>query len=190
MGTLRLTGGALRSRSVRTPAGRAVRPTPARVKEALFSILSEQVVDASVLDVFAGTGALGFEALSRGAAHATFVEAHRPTADALRAAARDLGVSERATIVVLPAERAARVVDGRFDLVFADPPYEQPFPAAAFATLRARGAIDERSLIVYEHSAREPAPSDPAFRVERTAVYGAVALAFLRTGASPEPEPA
>jgi len=150
----------------------------------LFSILSEQVVDANVLDVFAGTGALGFEALSRGAAHATFVEQHRPTADALRAAAAELGVSDRATIVPLPAERAARVVAGRFDLVFADPPYAQPFPAAAFAALRERGAIDERSLIVYEHSARQAAPLDPAFRVERTAVYGEVALAFLRPEAA------
>jgi 16S rRNA (guanine966-N2)-methyltransferase len=150
----------------------------------LFSILSEQVVDANVLDVFAGTGALGFEALSRGAAHATFVEQHRPTADALRVAAADLGVSDRATIVALPAERAARVVAGRFDLVFADPPYAQPFPAAAFAALRERGAIDERSLIVYEHSARQAAPHDPAFRVERTAVYGEVALAFLRPEAA------
>ncbi len=184
MGTLRLTGGTLRSRSVRTPAGRAVRPTPARVKEALFSILSVQVVNASVLDLFAGTGALGFEALSRGAAHATFVEQHRPTADALRAAAADLGLADRATIVTLPAERAARMLDGRFDLVFADPPYAQPFPAAAFVALRARGAIDERSLIVYEHSAQEAAPQDPAFRVERTAVYGAVALAFLRAVAA------
>ena len=184
MGTLKLTGGALRSRSVRTPTGRAVRPTPARVKEALFAILSERVIDANVLDVFAGTGALGFEALSRGAAHATFVEAHRPTAAALRTAAGDLGLADRTTVVPLPAEKAARMVAGRFDLVFADPPYAQAFPATAFATLRARGAIDERSLIVYEHSARAAAPHDPAFRVERTAVYGEVALAFLRPAAA------
>jgi 16S rRNA (guanine966-N2)-methyltransferase len=150
----------------------------------LFSILSEQVVGANVLDVFAGTGALGFEALSRGAAHATFVEQHRPTADALRVAAAELGLGDRTTIVPLPAERAARVVSGRFDLVFADPPYAQPFPAAAFAALRERGAIDEESLIVYEHSARQAAPRDPAFRVERTAVYGEVALAFLRPEAA------
>ena len=184
MGTLRLTGGALRSRSVRTPSGRAVRPTPARVKEALFSILSEQVVDANVLDVFAGTGALGFESLSRGAAHATFVEQHRPTADALRGTAEDLGVADRTTVISLSTERAARVVEGRYDLVLADPPYAQPYPAATFATLRERGAIDERSLVVYEHSARQAAPVDPAFRVERTAVYGEVALAFLRPEAA------
>jgi 16S rRNA (guanine966-N2)-methyltransferase len=150
----------------------------------LFSILSERVLDAAVLDLFAGTGALGFEALSRGAAHATFVEAHRPTAVALRVAAADLGLTDRATVIASTAERAASAVSGRFDLVFADPPYVQPFPASAFATLRARGAIDERSLVVYEHSARQPAPVDPAFRLERTAVYGEVALAFLRPEAA------
>jgi 16S rRNA (guanine966-N2)-methyltransferase len=184
MGTLRLTGGTLRSRSVRTPSGRAVRPTPARVKEALFSILADRLDDANVLDLFAGTGALGFEALSRGAAHATFVEQHRPTADALRGTAQALGLTDRTTVLALSTERAARMVEGRYDLVFADPPYEQPYPAAAFATLRDRGAIDERSLVVYEHSSRLAAPSDPAFRVQRAAAYGAVALAFL------QPEPA
>jgi 16S rRNA G966 N2-methylase RsmD len=76
------------------------------------------------------------------------------------------------------------MVDGRYDLVFADPPYAQDYPAAAFATLRKRGAIDERSLVVYEHSSRLPAPSDPGFSLQRAAVYGEVALAFL------QPEPA
>ncbi len=185
MGTLRLTGGTLRSRSVKTPTGRAVRPTPARVKEALFSILADRIADANVLDLFAGTvGALGFEALSRGAAHATFVEQHRPTADALRGTAQALGLAERTTVLALPADRAARTVEGRYDLVFADPPYAQPYPAATFAALRERGAIDEASLVVYEHSSREQAPSDPAFRLQRAAVYGEVALAFLH------PEPA
>jgi 16S rRNA (guanine966-N2)-methyltransferase len=184
MGTLRLTGGTLRSRSVKTPSGRAVRPTPARVKEALFSILADRLADANVLDLFAGTGALGFEALSRGAAHATFVEQHRPTADALRGAAQALGVSDRTTVLAMPTDRAARMVAGRYDIVFADPPYAHAYPATIFATLRERGAIDERSVVVYEHSSRLPAPSDPAFQLQREAAYGEVALAFL------QPEPA
>jgi 16S rRNA (guanine966-N2)-methyltransferase len=179
MGTLRLTGGTLRSRSVRTPSGRAVRPTPARVKEALFSILADRLAGANVLDLFAGTGSLGFEALSRGAAHATFVEHHRPTADALRANAAALGLTDRITIITLPAERATRLIEGRYDLVFADPPYAQMYPGAAFAALRERGAIDARSLVIYEHSAHAGAPVDPAFPIARTATYGEVALAFL-----------
>jgi 16S rRNA (guanine966-N2)-methyltransferase len=145
----------------------------------LFSILGARVDGADVLDLFAGTGALGFEALSRGAARVTFVEQHRPTAEALRDAARTLGLAERTTVIAARAARAARVVAGRFDLVFADPPYAQPYPGTTFATLRERGAIDERSLIVYEHSARDAAPADPAFPVQRIASYGEVALAFL-----------
>jgi 16S rRNA (guanine966-N2)-methyltransferase len=168
---------------VRTPSGRAVRPTPARVKEALFSILADRVSDARVLDLFAGSGALGFEALSRGAAYVTFVEAHKPTAHALRAAAGDLGLAERSDVIALPAERAAKVVAGRFDVVFADPPYAQPFPLAAFRTLQERASIDAESLIVYEHSARIDAPQFAGFTVERTARYGEVALAFVRVAA-------
>jgi 16S rRNA (guanine966-N2)-methyltransferase len=180
MGTLTITGGTLRSRRVSTPAGRDVRPTPARVKEALFSILGSRLDGARVLDLFAGTGALGFESLSRGAAHVTFVERHRPTAEALRATARVLGVTERAAVVNAPAERAARVVEGRYDLVFADPPYAQPYPAAAFAALRERGAIDPQTTVVYEHAGRENPPQDPQMTLERSARYGDVALAFLR----------
>ena len=183
MGTLTITGGTLRSRRVSTPSGRGVRPTPARVKEALFSILGARVERARVLDLFAGSGALGFESLSRGASHVTFVERHRPTADALRVTARELGVAEHVAVIATPAERAARIVEGRFDLVFADPPYAQAYPASTFATLRERGAIDERSLVVYEHSSRLEAPADPGFKVERTATYGEVSLAFL----APEP---
>ncbi len=180
MGTLTITGGTLRSRRVPTPPGRAVRPTPARVKEALFSILGARVGDARVLDLFAGSGALGFESLSRGAAHVTFVEKHRATADALRAAARELGVAEQVDVIAAPAERAVRAVAGRYDLVFADPPYAQPYPHAAMTTLRERRAIDAQTTVVFEHSARQAAPADPQMHVERAERYGEVALAFLR----------
>jgi 16S rRNA (guanine966-N2)-methyltransferase len=180
MGTLTITGGTLRSRRVPSPPGRAVRPTPARVKEALFSILGSRIDDARVLDLFAGSGALGFESLSRGAAHVTFVEKDRPTADALRTAARDLGVAERVLVIAAPAERAVAAVRGRYDLVFADPPYEHPYPSAIFDTLRARHAIDPATTVVYEHSARGAAPCDPAMALERTERYGEVALAFMR----------
>jgi 16S rRNA (guanine966-N2)-methyltransferase len=149
----------------------------------LFSILADRLENANVLDLFAGTGALGFEALSRGAAHATFVEQHRPTAAALRGTAQALGLTDRTTVLALSTERAARMVAGRFDLVFADPPYAQAYPAETFAVLRERGSIDERSLVVYEHSSRLPAPVDPGFTLQRAAVYGEVALAFLQ----PEP---
>jgi 16S rRNA (guanine966-N2)-methyltransferase len=180
MGTLTITGGTLRSRRVPSPPGRAVRPTPARVKEALFSILGSRVDDAQVLDLFAGSGALGFESLSRGAQHVTFVEKHRLTAETLRDTARALGVAEQVDIVNAPAERAVRALDGRYDLVFADPPYRHEYPLDAFEALRARRAIDPNTTVVYEHSAREAAPSVTGMGLERIERYGEVALEFLR----------
>jgi 16S rRNA (guanine966-N2)-methyltransferase len=185
MGTLTITGGTLRSRRVPTPPGRAVRPTPSRVKEALFSILASRLADATVLDLFAGSGALGFEALSRGAAAVTFVESDARTAQALRDTASVLGLSPRVTVHTAPALRAVSRIAGRYDLVFADPPYAQPYPADVFAALNARGAIDAATTIVYEHAARTPAPADAAMIVERCETYGEVALAFLHPAAVP-----
>jgi 16S rRNA (guanine966-N2)-methyltransferase len=168
---------------VSAPSGRAVRPTPSRVKEALFSILGSRIADARILDLFAGSGALGFEALSRGAARVTFVESHRQTAAALMRTARDLGVAERCTVVAAAAERVVARLLGPYDIVFADPPYALPYPAAIFARLRDAGALDPSCLVVYEHSAAAAAPVDPRFELRRTAVYGAVALSFLAAAA-------
>jgi 16S rRNA (guanine966-N2)-methyltransferase len=180
---MRLTGGDLRSRVIRSPQGAAIRPTPGRVKEALFSIVGDAVIEARVLDLFAGTGAVGFEALSRGAAHATFVELHAPTAQAIREAARELGVERRATVVCSPAERAVARLAGRFDFVYADPPYALPPPHLTFGTLRERRAIDERSTVVYERRENAPAFASPGFTTVRAARYGEVLLQFLRVDA-------
>ena len=162
------------------PSGRAVRPTPGRVKEALFSILGKRIVDARILDLFAGSGALGFEALSRGAAHVTFVESDRRTAAALRSTAESLALGDRCIVMAVPAERVAARLRERYDVVFADPPYARPYPAALFAQLRGGGAIDADTLVVYEHSATQAVAVDVRFEVVRTARYGAVALAFLK----------
>ncbi len=181
MGTLTITGGTLRSRRVPTPPGRAVRPTPARVKEALFSILGSRVDDASVLDLFAGSGALGFESLSRGAAHVTFVEKHRPTADALRAAARDLGVADARR----RDRRAGRTRRARRRRPLRPRLRRPAVRATTIPPPRSRRCANaarstNATTVVYEHSSREPAPADPAMRVERTERYGEVALEFMR----------
>jgi len=180
---MRLTGGSLRSRVIRSPQGAAIRPTPGRVKEALFSIVGEAVVDARVLDLYAGSGAIGFEALSRGAAHVTFVELHAPTAQAIRHAALELGLEKRATVVCAPAEKAASRLGGRFDFVYADPPYALPPPHLTFATLRMRAAIDATTTVVYERRESGPAFASPGFTTTREARYGEVSLQFLRVDA-------
>ena len=179
---MRVSGGDLRSRELRVPRGRTIRPTPGRVKEALFSILGDRVQGARVLDLFAGTGAIGFEALSRGAAHATFVESSRPTAERIRAAAVRLGVADRTTVIAAAAERACAALAGPFDIVYADPPYMAPPPAAAVAALRSSGAIVGDTLVVYEHRARA-AGEVPGLVSRRTARYGEVALEFMAVAA-------
>ncbi len=179
---MRVSGGELRSRQIRVPRGRTIRPTPGRVKEALFSIVGPRLLDAAVLDLYAGTGAIGFEALSRGAAHATFVEAHAPTARQLRRTASILGVAERTTVVAAPAERAARALVGPFDFVYADPPYADGPPAAALAALRASGAIGPETLVVYEHRPGTVDLAAAGLVTRRTVRYGDVALDFLTAG--------
>ena len=179
---MRVSGGALRSREIAVPKGRALRPTPGRVKEALFSIVAERVRDARVLDLYAGTGALGFEALSRGAAHVVFVEAHAPTAARIRATAQRLGVAGRTTVIVARAERVAKRLGGPFDILFADPPFADGPPSAAVAALRAAGALPPGALVVHERPPAGPPIEGEGLVRGRTARYGDVALDFIGVG--------
>ena len=180
---MRVSGGDLRSRVIRSPHGSAVRPTPGRVKEALFSIVGDAIAGARVLDLYAGTGAIGFEALSRGAAHVVFVEFHAPTAQAIRATAAEFDVARRATVVCAPAEKAVTRVVGRFDFVYADPPYALPPPHLSFNTLRARGSVDAATTLVYERRGDGPPFASPGFTTVRDARYGEVMLQFVRVDA-------
>src|SRR5437870_13695463 len=119
---MRIIAGAWRGRVIEAPPGQATRPTADRVRETLFSMLVSRLgtfEDLRVADLFAGSGALGFEALSRGAAHATFVENDRGAAEAIRRNAQKLGAS----IQLLTRSALALPQSEPFDLVFADPPY-------------------------------------------------------------------
>jgi 16S rRNA (guanine966-N2)-methyltransferase len=174
-----VTGGTLRSRRLPSVPKSGVRPTPARVKESLFAILQDRLEDASVLDLFAGSGALGFEALSRGARHVTFVDSNADLAARLRDAAKELGVEKRTEVLTIRAERAASRLSGRFDIVFADPPYAQGFPAAALGALLSRDLLAEDAVVVFEHSGHV-SPDTPGFSATREERYGDVVLTFLR----------
>jgi len=169
----------LRSRKVSSPRGPNVRPTPGRVKEALFSIIAPRLEAARFLDLYAGSGAIGFEAASRGAAAVTSVEGHRETAHAIEEAAQTLGVARKVTVVAAPVDRALYRLEGPFDLVFADPPYADALPLRMFELMRERKILAEGALVILEHSARMILPDIPGYRCTREEVYGDVALAFF-----------
>lgn len=159
---MRIVAGAWRGRTLVAPPGTATRPTADRVRQALFDMLmhapwagSAVMADALVLDVFAGTGALGLEALSRGAARAVFVEQSRPALVALRANIEACRAADRCE--VLPIDALAVPVGPQAGIVFLDPPYGQDLVGRALTRLRAVGRVGAGSLIVAETGRDEPA---------------------------------
>jgi 16S rRNA (guanine966-N2)-methyltransferase len=160
---LRIVAGRWRGRNLVAPSGDATRPTADRVRQALFDMLlhapwggPETIRDVTVLDAFAGTGAMGLEALSRGARHVTFIENAPAALAALRANLR--ACQTEAATTVIPADvlkvRAGR--DPAAGLVFLDPPYGQGLVPLALAALRASGFITPNALIVAETGRGEP----------------------------------
>ena len=179
----KITGGELGSRKLRSPKSSVVRPTPGRVKEALFSILMHRIEGARVLDLFAGTGAIGIEAASRGAARVVSVEADRAIAGAIEEAVAQLEIGDVLTVVAAPVERALYRVEGPFDIVYLDPPFASDVPVHLLKLLRERGLLAADAVVIYEHAARRILPEIPGYRSTREEVYGDVALAFLAADA-------
>lgn len=186
---MRITGGSLRSRSLRAPHGQATRPTSDRVREALFAILDSagRLAGARVLDLYAGTGALALEALSRGAAAATLVESGRQALEAARANVASLGLPDRVRILACDVGAAVDRLGrhGPFDLVLVDPPWalvdaRERGVGPILALLAASGALAPGATVVLEHSARTPAPEIAGLERMDTRRYGDAALAFYK----------
>lgn len=162
------------------PRGDATRPLTDRVKEALFGILAPRLEGARVLDLYAGSGAAGIEALSRGAASAAFVERHPAAAATIRANLAATGLTGAGSVVVDDVERyLAAEPEARFDIALLDPPYDvQPAPAI-FERLAAWLVPD--GVAVVKHFWRTPPPSVLPFEPSRTRRFGETALTFMRT---------
>jgi 16S rRNA (guanine966-N2)-methyltransferase len=173
---MRIIAGHLKGRKLVAPPGLDVRPTSDRLRETLFNVLRSTVVDARVIDAFAGTGALGLEALSRGAASAVFVERHPQALRALTANIRACGVEE-ACAIIRGDFLAARVESGSCDLALLDPPYGiddlQPVLDRAAEMLAPGGRI------VLEHSRRRASPGEAGAVLRyRVIAAGDSALSF------------
>jgi 16S rRNA (guanine966-N2)-methyltransferase len=184
---MRVVGGRHRGRRLAAPPGDAVRPTSDRAREALFNILSHGEFAAAgspfagenVLDAFAGTGALGIEALSRGAARAAFIETDRAALRALRQNLAALDEEDAADIVSGDATRPPRAPYA-CALAFLDPPYRSGLGAPALTALAAMGWLTARAIAVAEIAADEAFSPPDGFTVIDERKYGAAKLVFLR----------
>ena len=183
---MRIISGSARGRRLLSPKNYRIRPTADRIKESLFNILSVLLgsfAGSRVLDIFAGTGNLGIEALSRGAAQAVFIDSHKESAALVAKNLRLLGFSDRGRVLESEALSALRSLGKQaatFSLVFIDPPYRQGLAEKVLEYLAASALIDEDSLVVAETSSDEVLPTafGPLQEFDRR-VYGDTAIAFF-----------
>jgi 16S rRNA (guanine966-N2)-methyltransferase len=189
---MRIVAGDLSRRTLVAPKGDNTRPTTDRIREALFQHLESARLDEGfdglrVLDLFAGSGALAFEAISRGASCATLVEADKSALVAIRENIAALGLRSEASVVAGKLPSALRRVTGSFDLVFADPPYATSTPFRSLVDdLRRLAAFN--GLLVYEHSARTQPATLEGWTAPETRSYGGTHVSFYRRS-PPNQEP-
>jgi 16S rRNA (guanine966-N2)-methyltransferase len=179
---MRIIAGSLKGRRLKAPDWDGVRPTSDKLRETLFNVLGSSVQGARVLDGYAGTGAVGLEALSRGAAHVTFLDADRRATALIEANLRHCGVGDRYAIIRVEFARAkGRLTDPGFDIMFLDPPYgstELTSALAAAAELASAG-----TQVIVEHAKRDDPPKQSGKLVlARDLLSGDSGLAFYRTG--------
>jgi 16S rRNA (guanine(966)-N(2))-methyltransferase RsmD len=187
---MRIIAGALKGRRLAPVKGR-IRPTGAKVREAVFSILGPAVGGLRVLDLFSGTGALGIEALSRGAATAVFVEDHPESLKVLCRNLADLDLADRTTVWPLPVAMALKKLADRgevFGLAFLDPPYGGGMSVGVLGVLEALDLLAPGARVVVEHSRRESLPETCGGLTRLTVRrYGDTQVAFYLMAATDEP---
>ena len=186
---MRVTGGTGRGRRLRVPAGDRVRPTSDKVKQALFNILGGRIAGAVFLDLFAGTGGIGIEALSRGAARAVFVDDARKSLEAVRHNIEQAGFSDRAQVIAAKAEAFVRKTEDRFDVVFLDPPYTTEIEPL-LELIAGTDLLAPDGVIVAEHFKKQRSPQGAGpLTLSREAVYGDTVLAFYAIPAGTQEDP-
>jgi 16S rRNA (guanine966-N2)-methyltransferase len=182
--TMRVVAGSQKGRRLKEPNGPNLRPTSARVKEALFSIIAERLYDAHVLDLFAGTGALGLEALSRGARETVFVDNQPNSIQVLRENITRCSLTDCSSIIPQDVHDFLKAPSQRlqanpFDLVFADPPYEVSDFEPLLTQLESSDKVASKGLVVIEHFKKASLPSNVGrLSQTRQSRYGDTILTF------------
>jgi 16S rRNA (guanine966-N2)-methyltransferase len=180
---MRVIGGNARGRRLKVPRGKTLRPTAARVKEALFNILPHDLCGIRILELFAGTGNVTIEALSRGAAEAILVDSSAESGKAIRENLQRFQLADRTKVWITPVARALRLMARRgetFDMIFLDPPYERKWIGSTLKIIGEGRLLRESGVLVAEHSIREkvePRYSSLGLRDQRR--YGSTLLSFF-----------
>jgi len=180
---MRVIAGARRGQVLVTPPGREIRPTSDRVRTVLFDILGEAVVQARVLDIFAGAGTLGIEALSRGAGWVDFVEKSRSSAALIQTNLSRTHLEHHGRVILADAFlflTRTRPTEAPYDLILADPPYNFAQYDSLLQHLQSREIFAEGGLLMLETSARSPAPLSEGLALTKARVIGETALRFYR----------
>lgn len=190
---MRVISGSAKKTILKVPGGRKVRPTADRVKEALFNILGPVVVDAEILDLYAGSGALGIEALSRGGAHCIFVEKDRKVMETLRENLRITKLSHKADLINNDVKRGLNILARKgtsFDIIFMDPPYERQLELATLKEITRLNLIKTGGVVVVESHKSQSLPEKVSFlKKSRYEKYGDTILTFyIKTNEQKEEE--
>lgn len=179
---MRIISGTARGRRLASPDNRKIRPTTDRVKESLFSMLQPYIEGALFADICAGSGNIGFEALSRGAKWVDFVDNSSDSCKLIRENAALTGLKDYSLI---RKDAVSYILDNRnrnrkFDMVFADPPYKMGITDSIFAALQKNNILESDGLLIIETSSDEEAPKADGFELVRRNVYGDTAMLFYR----------
>lgn len=180
---MRIIGGELKGRKLRSIRGTAIRPTSDRVRESIFNIIRQRVAGSKVLDLFAGTGALGIEALSRGAKTATFVDRSVSSLSIISRNLKSFKVEDRSKTIKWDIHKnlnCLKTLPSFFDLVFMDPPYDMDIANRALENLHKCEALEKEAMIVVEHSPKEKIEIEaPVFSSADERRYGKTLVSFL-----------
>lgn len=179
---MRVIGGKYRGRRLRAPHGQDVRPTSDRLRETLFNIIAPHIEGSRFLDVCAGSGAVGIEALSRGAASVTFIDSSRRACAVIESNLASLAVTSNATVINKDAVAALKRLSGdaaKFDIIFFDPPYASEIYSQVMHGIAAGCLIGPEALVVAEHRAKTPPAAEyGGLKMYREVKQGESALAF------------
>lgn len=181
---MRVIGGAYRGRRLRAPHGELVRPTSDRLRETLFNILAPRIEGSRFLDICAGSGAVGIEALSRGASRVTFIDRSRRACSAIEENLEAIGVSGQSRLINRDAVAALKRLAeeaAQFDIAFFDPPYSSAIYSQVTGLLAGGGLLSQDAIVVVEHHSKTPPePEHGELKAYRVVKQGESALAFYR----------